>query len=175
MKKATPEEVNRAVALDLRSRQISQQDAGKTIGKSRTQVSNQLCSNYYFSKAMAELFARAFGYNIQYLLYGEGELKTEETLHAVLPALTSGNDHVEDVSVLTSLISIADDIIYRTGNEEALKAWRAILEGDFNVFIENIEHISGRHYLPHYNAILARYVSSRIDKTNFVVIREKTK
>ena len=174
MQTATPEEVNRAVALDLRSRRISQKNAGDIIGKSRTQVSNQLCSNRRFSKSMAELFSRAFGYNVQYLLYGEGELKMDEAIHDGLSSFSPERSDLDTVSVLSALISIAEDIIYRTGNEEAFEAWRAISEGDFNGYIENMKRITGRDNVRRGNAILARYVASKIDNRNFMVVARET-
>ena len=63
MTQATPEEVNRAVSKDLKARGITQQQAADTIGKSRSMVANQLSSKKRFSKQLASLFYRAFGYS----------------------------------------------------------------------------------------------------------------
>ena len=80
MKKIIAEKVCEAVSLDFKRRKITHEKAAKAIGKSKAVVDNQISGKKPFSKAMAELFAKAFGYNTQFLLYGEGELRSAPAL-----------------------------------------------------------------------------------------------
>lgn len=75
MSKATPEEVLKAVSTDFKLRGISQETAAKMMNYgSRQTLSNLLSSKKYMSGYHAKQFNEAFGYNMEYLMSGEGEL-----------------------------------------------------------------------------------------------------
>lgn len=174
METATPEEVCRAVSLDLKSRGYTHEGIAKEIGKSRAIVANVLSSRKRFSKQMASLFSRAFNYNIGYLLFGEGELKARSTIKdfAFIPSVGKYDGTMLHVSTLASLLDVAGGILRVIGDEEALKAWDSINNGDFDEFIEHMENLSSSHENRRYSPILAKYACDNIKTTMYLPIRE---
>lgn len=170
MTQATPEEVNRAVSKDLKARGITQQQAADTIGKSRSMVANQLSSKKRFSKQLASLFYRAFGYSTQYLLYGEGPMMTDEyqqerrIIHDVVSVPTSDVSKrvLVDTAVFACLFDVAEGILRVIDDENAIDAWLAIINGDFSGYLENMKALSARHNNRSYSPLLAKYASDRI-------------
>ncbi len=175
MNQATPEEVCRAVSLDLKARGYTQQKTADTIGKSRAIVSNLLSSKKRFSKQMAVLFNRAFGYNVQYLLYGEGQLLGTQVVHDIveLPVSGDANKVNEDYMILASLIDIAEDIIRIAGDSNALGAWQAVMKGNFTGYVENMDRLAAAHNGEHYSPILARFACDKIKDKVYLPIIEK--
>lgn len=172
---ATPEEVCRAVSLDLKARGITQQQAAERIGKSRAIVSNLLSSKKRFSKMMADLFSREFGYNIGYLLYGTGELRAKQILHDIveLPSTGPNGNPTEDMFILGSMIDIAEGILHIIDDKDALGAWEAIKNGDYSGYSENMSRLSASHNKRRYSPILARLVCERITSKVYLPITEE--
>lgn len=162
-KNASPEEVCRAVATDLRARGITHEEVGKTIGKSRSLVSNALSSKKGFSKQMANLLSRAYGYNINYLLYGEGEFKSKQILHELVFTPSAGvhSDMSEEITLLASLVNCAEGIIRTVKDKNAMDAWQALTRGDFDGYIKAMARMSKEHGRDQGNPILARVVCER--------------
>lgn len=177
MNPATPEEVCRAVSLDLKARGITQQKAADTIGKSRAIVSNLLSSKKRFSKQMAVLFNRAFGYNVGYLLYGEGSLKGQQILHDVveLPTSGAGLETTEDLFILGTMVDIAEGILRVIGDKDAIRAWEGLKNGNFAVYSENMGRLSASHEGRQYSPILARFACDRITSKVYLPITEDIK
>lgn len=168
---ATPEEVCRAVAADLRSRGITHEQAGKTIGKSRAIISNLLSSKKRFSKSMASQFSSAFGYNIRYLLYGEGEMKQKQTLHglAEIPDDVK-NSTDQTVMVLACLTECAESILNILGEKDAIAAWDGLTHGNFDEYSEAIERLSKNHTGKKANPILAKFVCDHVSGKAYIPI-----
>lgn len=177
MNPATPEEVCRAVSLDLKARGYTQQKTADTIGKSRAIVSNLLSSKKRFSKQMAVLFNRAFGYNIPYLLYGEGQLLGKQVIHDIvqLPISGDANNVNEDYMILASLVDIAEGIIRVSDDSNALGAWQAVMKGDFTGYVENMDRLSAAHNGRHYSPILAKFACDKIKNNIYLPIIEDIK
>lgn len=169
---ATPEEVNRNVALTLKSRRISQQHAGDLIGKSRAIISNQLSSKRYFSKQLASLFSSAFGFQINYLLYGTGDLLNKQAIHDLVEVPTAGpkSDEGTEAAIMASLIDIAENIIRIQGDNDALAAWHAVSRGDFEDYKRHMKSLSESHGGVTYNSILARFVCDRIQGKAYIPV-----
>lgn len=75
MNHVTPKEVAAAVAADLQQRGLTQEDvAGMTGYKSRQAVAAVLKRNDYFTPSQADRFSQVFGYDVRFLLRGEGSL-----------------------------------------------------------------------------------------------------
>lgn len=164
---ATPEEVNRTVAFDLRIRKISQREAGEIIGRSQAAISTQLSSNRRFGKKMAHLFSQAFGYNAQYLLFGEGELKGNNSNSDIDWTPKTDRSKISmDLSVLTALVAIADEIIACLGDNNAKDAWMAINRGDLDGFIKNMNRVCNSFASLRPSTILAKYICERIQFSN---------
>lgn len=80
MKQATPEEVLRAVSLDIKYRGLSREAAAEKIGLGSKQTySNIIASKKYLTPVNAKRFSQAFGYNEEFLLSGTGELLPDGT------------------------------------------------------------------------------------------------
>lgn len=72
----SPEEVLRAVALDIKSMGLTQSEASWKLGnKSKQSLSNLLSRKKYLSGIQAIKFNKAFGYSMPFLMKGEGELR----------------------------------------------------------------------------------------------------
>lgn len=160
----SPEDVCKIVALDLRSKGITHEEAGKVIGKSRVAVSNILYRKKYLSKKIAELFSRAFGYNLDFLMYGRGEL-TQETIVLYSNKLQWSNDS----SVLLSKIEVLEALLGVSGNSELIDAWSLFKKGDYDGFqahLHNAEMETGiTCSLPEgMTAIICRIVRVEKDK-----------
>lgn len=169
---ASPEEVCRAVAADLRSRGITHDQAGKTIGKSRAIISNLLSSKKRFSKSMASLFSSAFGYNINYLLYGTGDMKTKGgTLHGIAEFPDGINNSTEQtVMVLACLTECAERILNIIGDEDAIAAWDSLTHGDFDGYTNAVESLSKRFNGKKANPILAKFVCDHVTGKAYIPI-----
>lgn len=168
---ATPEEVCRAVAADLRSRGITHDQAGKTIGKSRAIISNLLSSKKRFSKSMASLFSSAFGYNINYLLYGTGDLKSKGTLHGIAEYPDGIHNSTEQtIMVLACLMECAERILNIIGDDDAMDAWDSLTHGDFDGYTKAIECLSKRHNGKKANPILAKFVCDHVSGKAYIPI-----
>ena len=76
---SSPREVFRAISADFRLRGMTHCDAAKKLGfKSQQTLSNLLASKKYLSAFQAIRFQKAFGYNPNFLVSGQGELKDED-------------------------------------------------------------------------------------------------
>ena len=72
---ASPEEICRNIASDFKLMGLTQAKAAAQLGIDPKAVANQISGKRAFGKKAAKLYAKAFGYNEAYLLYGEGGLK----------------------------------------------------------------------------------------------------
>lgn len=142
MTPASPEEVCRAISLDLKARGITQQQVADRIGKSRAIVSNALASKKRFSKKLALLLCEELGYNLEYLLFGVGELKADFT-HATLDLPTTENRD-NDYLLLAAMLQIAEGIIQTIGDRDAVGAWTCINVGDLDGYKECIARLRSR-------------------------------
>ena len=165
MTKLTTSQICEAVALDLKARKITHQKVADTIGTTKAVVSNIISGKKAFSKARAEQFAKAFHYNINFLLYGEGELRSDNVNYVVNP--TVDYDSL-DVSVLVAVLDVAEYLLHLTGDKTAIDAWNAMMKGDYKTYVKDVKLLqekglnTGRTHL-----VLAKYISERISKNLF--------
>lgn len=88
-KRAQPEDICRAIALDLKERGLTHEKAAMLLGKDNARsVSNQISGKRPFGKKSAALYARTFGYEMPYLLYGIGDLKKKTSVKQNLEPAT---------------------------------------------------------------------------------------
>ena len=71
----TPAEICRAVNADFKLQGLTHAEAAERLGIERRAVSNQLSGKRPFAKKGALLYARVFGYDEAFLLFGTGELR----------------------------------------------------------------------------------------------------
>ena len=136
MEVKTPEEVCKAVALDLRARNITHEEAGRRIGKTRNAVSNLLSRKARFSSKAAELFAREFGYDADYLMYGKGTLLLNQDSIVVVK---DPDKWSPDPLILVNMLDIATAILRMTGNQNAKKAWTYFRLGKYDEFQKQLK------------------------------------
>lgn len=124
------EEISEAVAQDLKSRGYTHQRIADRLGKTKNVISNQLTGKRPFSKQMALLFASHFNYNLNFLLYGSGELSNPEN-SKIRVRDTTDVDKL-NASIWYSLLEVAKNILNVTGQKEGLAALNSLMDGDFS-------------------------------------------
>ena len=76
---SSPREVFHAISADFKLRGITHCDAAKKLGfKSQQTLYNLLASKKYLSPVQTIRFQKAFGYNPNFLMSGQGRLKDED-------------------------------------------------------------------------------------------------
>lgn len=86
MSKKSPEEVLKSVSADFKSRGVTHESAAKKMGYgSKQTLSNLLSSKKYLSGFQAKRFNEAFGYNMEFLMTGEGELQPYRAADELFP------------------------------------------------------------------------------------------
>jgi len=85
----TPAEICRAVNADFKLQGLTHAEAAKKLGVECRSVSNQLSGKRPFAKKGALLYARVFGYDETFLLFGTGELKKSRKTTDVASSLAS--------------------------------------------------------------------------------------
>lgn len=168
MDKKTTAEICEAVALDFKARKITHQQAGDTIGKSKAIISNQISGKKPFSKSMAELFSRAFGYNTRFLLYGEGELRGD-TIKEIIEVPDPQGSINDDVMLLASLTDVAEGILHIIGDEDAINAWEALKKGDFDKYRYSMKALSSTHGGRTYVPIVAKFICDKIKGSKYIL------
>ena len=123
----SPAAICEAVSADFKQRKITHAAAAAAIGKTKGVVSVQLSGKKAFSKEMALLFSEAFGYRVEFLLYGKGELKD------AAPSRPSVS--------MVRLLDACETLLRASGNEEAVAAWDCLLSGDMEGYRKHGETI----------------------------------
>ena len=85
---ATNKEITEKIKEALKFRNIKIASAARMIGKSPQNLNNILRGNRHLSQSTAELFHREFGWSIQYMRFGIGQLE-ETTINS--------NDHRNNI------------------------------------------------------------------------------
>jgi len=159
----TKEEICSAVALDLKARKLTHRDVADMIGKTKEVVSTQISGKRRFSKEMATLFSMALGYNRNFLLYGEGELKDDTVVRDLADVSYSVSESGRiDVSVLAGMISVAENLFLVMGDQDAITAWKALQEGDYNKYktaLDGLYERFGRQNF--FSPVMAQYICER--------------
>lgn len=70
----TTEQITKEIKADLTKRGLTIKDAGEMLGKSLAAMSGLLSGKFPISRKTAQLLSDAFGYNVNYMLTGEGDL-----------------------------------------------------------------------------------------------------
>jgi predicted transcriptional regulator len=69
-----PAEICKAIAVDFKKRELTYLMAGEMLGLSKQSVSNQISGKKTFSFKSAQRYDETFGYDVRFLLFGEGSL-----------------------------------------------------------------------------------------------------
>ena len=128
MDTATPEEIILAISQDFRANRITQEEAARRLGKSRTAVSNLLSRKSRLSTDNAELFADTFGYSKDFLLFGKG------TLYGPAEDQKNTKRLESDPLMMYLYLMVLEDVLNVANNESAIKAWGYFKQGDYDNF-----------------------------------------
>jgi transcriptional regulator with XRE-family HTH domain len=71
---ASIKDIKKAIAEDIKSRRKTYEDVAKDLGSTRHTIGNLLSNDKRISQNFAKKFADAYGYDPNFLLYGEGQL-----------------------------------------------------------------------------------------------------
>lgn len=142
MEPKSPQEVLRIVSADFKIQGYTHAEAAKRLGMKSTQtLSNLLSSKKYMSRLQAERFQRAFDYNIDFLMSGEGVLSPYyEKGEQVKEYLVRDND--------TGKLHVIEDT--REGDQEQMLYW-------LGEFLSNQGNHEGLAFL----AVVSRFFQAR--------------
>ena len=103
----TAAQVCRAISSDFKLKGITHAKAAEMLGVEPRTVSNQISGKRPFGKISASRYAKAFGYDESFLLFGQGRLKKQGAVSVMLQAPNSaGTETVEvPLSTLNSLLN----------------------------------------------------------------------
>ncbi len=135
-----------AIALDLKARNLTHAIVAELTGKTKHTISTQISGKRRFSKEMAMVFAEKLGYNPLFLLYGEGELREPKGVHVdIATAPFDVDDLASSIAVLSSMTSIATEIIRGLGDKNAITAWSELQEGNYDGYINAMVNFQDEH------------------------------
>lgn len=117
MSKKTPEEVLKSVSADFKLRGVTHEVAAEKLGYgSKQTLSNLLSSKKYLSGYQAKRFNDAFGYNMEFLMSGKGELQPYRDADGSSPTFI--DDTIEgDIQLMLSWIHT---LLEKQDNDEGL-------------------------------------------------------
>lgn len=131
--------VAHTIFQDWKRQGITYEEAAKKLGyKTRQSLYNLFSKTEYLGPEQAKRFKDAFGYNINFLMYGIGPLRGD-----TLGWITDYENYEENVK--SCLLHIAKVIIITTGDIDANSAWAAINEGDLTTFKSAMEKLADNH------------------------------
>lgn len=125
----TGEDVCLAIAADFKMKKISYEEAAKKLGQSVQTVYNRISSKRYFSLKTAQRWAKTFGFDMTFLMTGEGQLYLRRD-----NSIGSDNSIYSYYSKTEVLIMVADYLFSKTEDKEIKEMWVALLHGDFESF-----------------------------------------
>lgn len=160
MNNLTPVEICEAVALDFKRRKITHQKAGEMTGRTKATISNQVSGRKPFSKEMAESFSAAFGYSVDFLLYGRGPLMKVEAEGGDNVGLEDIKDGLDSGSAL-SLLEVCQYLLYLSGDKASIATWESLLNGDLHGYLEKAQELVRERNFPtnppRFSAIMAMH------------------
>ena len=74
----------KAIAVDFKVKGLTHEAAASRLGCSKQTVSNQISGKKKFSLKSAQKYAETFGYNLEFLLFGKGELNGSQHMTSVI-------------------------------------------------------------------------------------------
>ena len=121
----TGEDVCLAIAADFKKNRISYEEAAKKLGQSVQTVYNRISSKRYFSPAIAERWANAFGFDKLFLMTGDGRLyrTSEKTI----------DDFFDNIEVMVMAV---DYLLSKTNDADVEIMWHDMLSGNYKEFRE---------------------------------------
>lgn len=166
---ATPKEVRKEIADNLKRRGIKYEEAAKLLGYSKQTLANLISSaDKYLSPKQAAKFSTALGYNDQYLTSGKGGLIDEAEEYRrnnELQYSLVAPDIKNDLSLAMSWIRI---FLKRQNNKPGLELLEQInkyIKAEDTVK-EKMQYYSGEFYREDFEDELFRYRKDIVEEIN---------
>lgn len=152
MSKKMPEEVLRSVIADFKLRGVTHEIAAEKMGyKSKQTLSNLLSSKKYLSGYQARKFNEAFGYNMDFLMSGEGQLiHNEKNFKEQISELAIKNSSADMVINSVEAILLVDCL--RSEEKEWITATNCDDDG------KKIFYLLGKSERPDFHDRFARWL-----------------
>ena len=132
----TAEEVKQEVVFDLRNRNLKRRDAGALLGIKPQSVTNMLAAKGYFSAFQARRLHDCFGYDMEFLMTGEGVLMSGEpkARQTVEGAFVSASFYVD---ILEEIVEMNRKAMRMTLEKDDLEAVRPVL-GMLEIYVDSV-------------------------------------
>ena len=121
----------KAIAVDFKVKGLTHETAAGKLGCSKQTVSNQISGKKKFSLKTAQKYAEVFGYNLDFLLFGKGELNTCQTnVNSKDVATTVPVRNEVSASISVKQLKQIRNLLRVLNNNDACNAFDAVLAGD---------------------------------------------
>ena len=121
----------KAIAVDFKVKGLTHETAASQLGCGKQTVSNQISGKKKFSLKSAQKYAETFGYNLEFLLFGKGELNgcpTNVNSKDVATTVPVRNEVSASISV--KQLKQIRNLLRVLNNNDACNAFDAVLAGD---------------------------------------------
>ena len=179
MTPSSPEEVLRKISSDFKNKGITHADAAEKLEfNSKQTLTNLLSSKKYLSKKQALLFHYTFGYDIDYLTTGVGDLfgptnKDEFHGRIAYESKTKSVTVIDDTQKVDFelVINWFYQIFDRQNNKEGLEIWSVIEEFSQakNIVSYSMKRYKGDNYEKEYNKRLFALESRLIERISDLI------
>ena len=120
----------KAIAVDFKVKGLTHEAAASRLGCSKQTVSNQISGKKKFSLKSAQKYAETFGYNLEFLLFGKGELNGSQHMTSVIDIEPKTSDEEPSVAELKRQVRLARRLFRIMNNPDAIEAFEAVMAGD---------------------------------------------
>ena len=127
----TAAEICQAIAADFKMRGLTHETAAEKLETTKQTVSNQISGKKKFSVKTAQKYSEAFGYSLEFLLFGKGNLYAPGRGVAItrpgqLPELYMDTSVMNEGRKVRTAVRILEIL----NNQTAIAAYQAALEDD---------------------------------------------
>ena len=121
----------KAIAVDFKVKGLTHETAASQLECSKQTVSNQISGKKKFSLKTAQRYAETFGYNLEFLLFGKGELNGSSSGLVSVDEAPSVQESDEcSASISVKQLNQIQDLLRVLNNNDACNAFDAVLAGD---------------------------------------------
>ena len=125
----------KAIAVDFKVKGLTHETAASQLGCSKQTVSNQISGKKKFSLKTAQRYAETFGYNLEFLLFGKGELNGTQLLNSVVDVEQKTSEVEPSVAELKKQVRLARRLFRIMNNPDAIAAYEAVMSGDDATYV----------------------------------------
>ena len=125
----------KAIAVDFKVKGLTHETAASQLGCGKQTVSNQISGKKKFSLKTAQKYAETFGYNLEFLLFGKGELNGSQHITSVNEVESKASDEEPTVAELKKQVRLARRLFRIMNNPDAIAAFEAVMAGDDKKYV----------------------------------------